>query len=139
MLPDGRMAFAYYGLCRCVKVFNTDGSKYFEVKNVSGAFDLAYISQDNTLAVTSGRFGRQCITIIDIQNKHIKKEISVESCCYGIALKDDKLICSAREKGIIMINPYTNTSRVIVRTKLSKESYVAHFGENYFHTCKKTP
>lgn len=133
MLPDGRMAFAYH--C-CVKVFNTDGSKDFEVKHVSGAFDLAYISQDTTLAVTSGRFG--IITIIDIQNKQIKKEIPVESCCYGIASKDDKLICSAREKGIIMINPYTNTSRVIVRTKLSKESYVAHFGKNYFHTCKKT-
>ncbi|CAG2249113.1 unnamed protein product [Mytilus edulis] len=40
-----------------VKIFKTDGSKDFEVKTPTWAFDVAYISEDNTLAVSSGESG----------------------------------------------------------------------------------
>lgn len=81
MLPDGRFAFTET-LKKLVRVFNNDGSLDFEVKTKYRAFDIAYINQDNTLAVTSGTIGK-CIAIIDLQNKQIKKEIYGDSYNHG--------------------------------------------------------
>lgn len=73
MLPDGKMAFINLGK-KTVRVINLDGSMDFMLKTTTYAFDVAYISEDNTLAVTSGESETKCITIIDIQNKQIKKK-----------------------------------------------------------------
>ncbi|CAG2186061.1 unnamed protein product [Mytilus edulis] len=73
MLPDGKMAFSHNSRT-VVRVFNLNGTKDFEVNTGTHAFDVAYISHDNTLAVTSGESNTKCITIIDIQSKQIKKK-----------------------------------------------------------------
>ncbi|CAG2230465.1 unnamed protein product [Mytilus edulis] len=73
MLPDGKMAFSHNSL-KAVTVFNLDGTKDFEVNTGTYAFDVAYISHDNALAVTSGESYKKCITIIDLQRKQIKKQ-----------------------------------------------------------------
>ncbi|CAC5392937.1 unnamed protein product [Mytilus coruscus] len=131
------MALTYHG-SNIVKVFNTGGSKVFEVKTPTYAFDVAYISDDNTLAVTLGYSGAKCITIIDIQNKQIKKEISVESNYYGIAMKDNTFICSAAEKGIQLVNPYNNSKINIVRQKYPMYCYIAHYDDTIYHTNYQT-
>ncbi|XP_052065209.1 uncharacterized protein LOC127705001 [Mytilus californianus] len=133
MLPDGKMAFlSYFG--GAVRVFNLDGTNDFELITPTFAFDIAYISHDNTLAVTSGESGRKCITIIDIQNKQIKKTIPVDSQYYGIAVTDGKFICSAEGKGIQLINPHNNSTIDIVRDKIPACCYVAIFGDKMYHT-----
>ncbi|XP_071121990.1 uncharacterized protein [Mytilus edulis] len=139
LLPDGRMAFTFYD-SKIVKIFKTDGSKDFEVKTPTWAFDIAYISEDNTLAVSSGESERQCITIIDIQNKNIKKKIPLDSYCYGIAVRDKQLICAAAGKGIQLIDPYNNSTNKIVCVKLPPlyMCYVAHFGDKIYHTNNNT-
>ncbi|CAC5388387.1 unnamed protein product [Mytilus coruscus] len=132
---DEKKAFTYYGL-NIVKVFNIGGSKDFEVKKPPYVFDVAYIIEDNTLVVTSGDSERLGITIINIQNKNIKQEIPVDSYCYGIAVKDIQLICSAA--GIQLIDPYNNATNEIVCEQLPKYCYVAHFGDKMYHTNNKT-
>ncbi|CAC5420923.1 unnamed protein product [Mytilus coruscus] len=122
MLPDGKFAFTET-LNNLVRVFNTDGSKYFEVKTKYRACD---INEDNTLAVTSGKNG-MCITIIDLQNKQIKKEICADSYYHGLAVIDNKLICPADKKGIQWFNSSDNSTSVIVQEEFPTMCYIATF------------
>ncbi|CAG2186029.1 unnamed protein product [Mytilus edulis] len=119
---------------KVVRVFNLNGTKDFEVNTRTYAFDVAYISHDNTLAVTSGESDTKCITIIDIQSKQIKKTIPVKSKYYGIAVTDGKFICSTEGKGIQLINPNNNSTIDIVRDKIPVYCYVALFGDKIYHT-----
>ncbi|XP_063400250.1 uncharacterized protein LOC134684870 [Mytilus trossulus] len=134
MLPDGKMAFSHYSR-RFVTVFNLNSNKDFEVTTPTFAFDVAYISHDNTLAVTSGESDTKCITIIDIKSKQIKKTIPVDSGYYGISVTDGNLICSVAGKGIQLINPNNNSITDIVRHEnIPKFCYVATFGDKIYHT-----
>ncbi|CAG2253552.1 unnamed protein product [Mytilus edulis] len=96
-LPDGRLVFTY-SKEGTIKVFNLEGSKDFEMEIPCGAFDIEYISDNKILAVTSGESDKQCITIVDLERKAIKKKISLSSDNYGIVLKDNALIYSAYKK-----------------------------------------
>ncbi|CAC5406933.1 unnamed protein product [Mytilus coruscus] len=137
MLPDGRMAFTF---CydQTVKVFSDNKLKDFGVKLPADAFDLVYISKDNTLAVTSGLSFNQCITIIDLERKEIKKTISLDLFNYGIAQKDNRLIYSDNDKGIRMINLYDESTSDIVRQKMPRYCYIATFRDKIYHTNTET-
>ncbi|XP_063400251.1 uncharacterized protein LOC134684871 [Mytilus trossulus] len=137
MLPDGKMAFSDNS-GRTVRVFNLNGTKNFEVNTRTFALDVAYISYDNTLAVTSGESDKKCITIIDIQSKQIKKTIPVKFAYCGIAVTNGKFICSTEGKGIQLINPNNNSTIDIVRDKIPTICYVALFDENIYHTNYKS-
>ncbi|XP_063398530.1 uncharacterized protein LOC134683271 [Mytilus trossulus] len=135
MLPDGKMAFSHNSR-KVVRVFNLNGTKDFEVNTGTQAFDVAYISHDNTLAVTSGESNTKCITIIDMQSKQIKKTIPVDSKYYGIdVISEGKLICSALGKGIQLINLHNSSITDIVRdNQIPGLCYVATFGDKIYHT-----
>ncbi|CAC5388356.1 PML [Mytilus coruscus] len=133
MLPDGKMAFSYY-FDRAVRVLNFNGTEDFAVITPTSAFDVAYISHDDTLAVTSGNSSTKCITIIDIQSKQIKKTIPVDADYFGVEVKDKKLICSEAGKGIQLINPHNNSTTDIVRDEIPGYCYVAIFGDKMYHT-----
>ncbi|XP_052065981.1 uncharacterized protein LOC127705677 [Mytilus californianus] len=133
MLPDGRLVFTYNREGK-VRVFNNQGSKEFEMKIPCGVFDIVYISNDNTLVVSSGESDKECLTIIDLERKEIKKTISLSSDNYGIVLKDNQLIYSAYNKGIRMINLYDESLSDIVREKMASEGYTATFKDNIYHT-----
>lgn len=136
MLPDGRTTFADY-FNKIVRIFKTDGSKDFDVTTATNPCDIAYNSEDKTLIVTSGQSDKQCITIIDIQNKQIKNEIPVDNKYYGVAVKDGKFICCAAGKGIHSINPHNNSTNDIVCDKTPKFCYVETFGDKFFQTNNK--
>ncbi|CAG2188164.1 unnamed protein product [Mytilus edulis] len=72
LLPDGRMVFCRLGNCIII-VLNANGSLDFEVTLPSSSFDVTYITEDNTLAVSSGGSYVHCIYIIDMQNKKSRK------------------------------------------------------------------
>ncbi|XP_071123422.1 uncharacterized protein [Mytilus edulis] len=137
ILPDGRMAFTLYTECKVI-VFNLKGLKDFEVKLSCYAFDIVYNSEDNTLAVSSGGSFQQYITIIDLAKKRIKKTISLDSTSYGIALKDNRLIYSARDKGIRMMNLNEESISTIVRDILPHDCHTASFRDNIYHTNRET-
>ncbi|CAG2231330.1 unnamed protein product [Mytilus edulis] len=133
ILPDDRMAFTYFS-DKTIKVFSDKGSKDFEVKMPCKPFDIVYISEDNTLAVTSDDSEKKCITIIDLEKKQIKKTISLDSNSYGIALKDNQLIYSGHNKGIRMINLTDESISDIVREQMPGDCYIATFRDNIYHT-----
>ncbi|CAG2201114.1 unnamed protein product [Mytilus edulis] len=131
MLLDGRMAFT---CCfeQTVNVFSDKGLQDFEVKLPVHPFDIVYISEDNTLAVTSDT--SRCITIIDVERKQIKKTISLDSSSYGIALKDNRLIYYVGNKGIRMINLNDESTSDIVRDKMLTGCSIATFKDKLYHT-----
>ncbi|CAC5416833.1 unnamed protein product [Mytilus coruscus] len=133
ILPDGRLAFAYYSDCKVI-VFNINGLKDFEVNMPSYAHDVVYIGRDNTLAVTSGNADKKLITIIDVDRKQIRKTVLLDSNCFGIALKDNRLIYSAADKGIRMINLHDESTCVIVGDKMQQFSYIATYRDNIYQT-----
>ncbi|XP_052064015.1 uncharacterized protein LOC127704156 [Mytilus californianus] len=133
MLLDGRMVFADKEN-NAVRVLNNDGSNDFQMKIPTNIFEVAYISRDNTLAVTSGFSFAKCITLIDILNKTIKKTLPVESQCYGIAVQGINLVCSAYGEGIQLINPYNNTTSDVFRIETPGSCYLATFGDKLYHT-----
>ncbi|XP_063418876.1 uncharacterized protein LOC134701671 [Mytilus trossulus] len=133
MLPDGRFVFTYNREGK-LKVFNDQGSKEFEMKIPCGAFDLVYISNDNTLVVTSGESGKQCLSIVDLKKRKIKKTISLSSDNYGMVLKDNQLIYSAFNKGLRMINLDNESLTDIIREEMPTEGYTAIFKDNIYHT-----
>ncbi|XP_063400145.1 uncharacterized protein LOC134684768 [Mytilus trossulus] len=133
MLPDGRLVFTYNREGK-VRAFNDQGSKELEMKIPCGAFDIVYISNDNTLVVTSGESDKQCLTIIDLERKKIKKTISLSSDNYGIVLKDNQLIYFAFNKGIRKMNLYDEALSDIVREEMASEGYIATFKDNIYHT-----
>ncbi|CAC5397268.1 unnamed protein product [Mytilus coruscus] len=137
MLSDGRMAFSY-NFDKTVKVLSDKGSKDFELNMSCKPVDIVFNSEDNTLAVTSGNSDKKCITIIDLKRKQIKKTISLDSCNYGIALKDNQLIYSTYDRDIRMINLDDESISDVVRDKMSSHSYVATFRDNIYHTNNET-
>ncbi|XP_076115854.1 uncharacterized protein LOC143083478 [Mytilus galloprovincialis] len=140
ILPDDRTVFTFF-IESTVKVFNNKGLKGFKVKMPCEPFDIVYISQDNTLAVTSGGSEKNCITIIDLARKKIRKIITLDSHNYGIALKDNRLIYSGYDKGICMINMYDESTRDIhdiVKDAMPSESYIATLRDNIYYTNNVT-
>ncbi|XP_063399391.1 uncharacterized protein LOC134684028 [Mytilus trossulus] len=137
MLPDGRLAFTYC-LDWTVKVFTDLGLKDFEVKVSDGVFDIVYNSEDNSLAVSSGGSINQCITIIDLEKKQIRKTISLDSENYGITLNENRLIYSSKDKGIQMINLHDESITVIVQDKMPSSCYTASFKDKIYHTNRAT-
>lgn len=137
MLPDGKMGFTDHVKSN-VTVFKSNGSKCFNVNTPSMAFDIAYNHEDDTLTVTSGMSLVHCITIIDIQNKQIKKEILVDSCYYGIAVKEGKVLCSAVGKGIQLINLDNSQTSDIVRDEIPEWCCVATHSSKVYHTNNHT-
>ncbi|CAG2232680.1 unnamed protein product [Mytilus edulis] len=139
MMPDGRMVFSDWN-DNTVSVFNTDGSKNFEI-SIKQPFDIAYFSEDNTLAVTSYEYPKCCISMIDIHSKSIEKQIPLDiyySCLYGIAVKDTKLICSTLG-GIQLIDPYNNSRSYIVQDRNFPDCcYVAMFGDKIYSSNRKS-
>ncbi|CAG2201116.1 unnamed protein product [Mytilus edulis] len=135
MLSDGRMAFTFY-FKQTVNVFSDKGLQDFRVNLRVHPFDIVYIREDNTLAVSSD--SSKCITIIDLERKQIKKIISIDSCIFGIALKDNRLIYSGRDKGIRMINPFDESTSDIVRDKMPNDCYIATFRDKIYHTNIET-
>lgn len=137
MLSDGRMAFTHYWAYKVI-VYNMKGEKEFEVKMPGNAFDIVYISEKNTLAVTSGGSRKMCITIIDLEKKQIKKTIPLDSKSYGIALKDNLLMYSGNNKGIRMMNLDDESISDIVRDAVPSDCYTATFRDKIYHSNYKT-
>ncbi|CAC5399242.1 unnamed protein product [Mytilus coruscus] len=130
---NDRTVFTYYTES-LVKVFSNEGLKEFQVKMPCNVYDIAYSSEDNTLAVTSGKSDKRCITIIDVEKKHIKKIISLDSITFGIALRENELIYSGYNKGIRMINLYDESISDIVQDRMPIECYIATVGNKIYHT-----
>ncbi|XP_071123645.1 uncharacterized protein [Mytilus edulis] len=135
LLPDGRVVFSSYSSTignGTLTVLNANGSLSDEIK--LSFFDVTYITEDNTLAVSRGSSLFKCIYIIDMENQKVKKTISVKDYIYGITYNENQLVCSGRNRGIQLINPNDETISDIVVGEMRAESYVTTFGDKLYHT-----
>ncbi|XP_071121526.1 uncharacterized protein [Mytilus edulis] len=131
IIPDDRLVFTYC-LAQQLKVFSDIGSKDFEIKMPCYPFDIVYLREDNTLAVSSNY--PDTITIINLETKQMMKSIALDSHIYGIYLKDNRLIYSGRDKGIRMINLNDESKSEIVPEKIPGACYTATYRDNVYHT-----
>ncbi|VDI04911.1 Hypothetical predicted protein, partial [Mytilus galloprovincialis] len=67
ILPNGQMMFCDYDNKRLIGL-KSNGTHEFEIRLDKGAFDMAYIEGDHTVAVTSGDIGNR-IHIIDLNSR----------------------------------------------------------------------
>ncbi|CAG2241606.1 unnamed protein product [Mytilus edulis] len=114
-----------------IRVFKSDGSKDFEIKDIGGTFDVVFIG-DDSIAVTSGESNK--INIIDLKTHKLKKSIKVDSYTGGVTYKNGHLIYCAREKGIQMLSLNNGTITNVSSTKLPDYAYVTTFGDKLIYT-----
>ena len=106
LLPDGRMVFSCIG-SSTVRFINKEGKEIFQIgKDKTGAnnYDTVYIKDNNTVAVSSGRGGKRCITIIDIESQKVMTTISMDTNIYGMAVRGRTIYFCAMDKGLKMLN-----------------------------------
>ncbi|CAG2246607.1 unnamed protein product [Mytilus edulis] len=114
-----------------IRVFNSDGSKDFEISKNGLAFDVVFIG-DDYIAVTSGEGIK--IRIIDLNKHKLKKSFTVNTSNYGVVYKDGHLIYCAREKGLKMISLNDNSITNVDNNNLPYYAYVTTFGDKLFYT-----
>ncbi|XP_071121818.1 uncharacterized protein [Mytilus edulis] len=136
ILPNENMIFACFDQ-KSLTFLRSDGSKDAAVK-LPAAVDLAYIEADNSIAVTSSTENDQCIRIIDLQNKKIKKNISVNTKSFGIAAFRDSLVYCTNSNNIRMISLRDELVKNIVYADISPFAYVETFQDLIYYTNTNT-
>lgn len=116
MLPDGKMAFSNNG--KRIRIINNDGCQNCDVRTPDWAFDLEYIAENETFAVSGGYSGKHNITIINMKEQQVKKTIPIRSVTYGLAKKDPELLVFGNEIGIQMVNVQNETVHTVVVDKM---------------------
>ena len=90
-----------------VSFINKEGVELFQIsKDKTGActFDTAYIKDNNSVAVSSGRGSNRCISIIDIESKKVMTTISMDTDIIGMAVRGGTTYYSTKIKGLKMLN-----------------------------------
>ncbi|CAG2192404.1 unnamed protein product [Mytilus edulis] len=131
ILSDGRMAFTCYERYNLILI-NVDGSNAFEVA-IPGAYDVAKGATDNTVIVSSSDILKSGISIVDIQDKEIRKFIYVDSQCYSLAERNGHVICCSLS-GMKMLNLHTEVISTITTEGVSSTSYIDTNGKNIYFT-----
>lgn len=131
ILSDGRMAFTCYERYNLILI-NVDGSNAFEVA-IPGAYDVAKGATDNTVIVSSSDILKSGISIVDIQDKEIRKFIYVDSQCYSLAERNGHVICCSLS-GMKMLNLHTEVISTITTEGVSSTSYIDTNGKNICFT-----
>jgi DNA-binding beta-propeller fold protein YncE len=82
--PNDRMALSCCNT-NTVSVINTDGIELFQIrrdKTGSCTYDIVYIKENNSVAVSSGSGDNKCIAIIDIESQEVMTAIfEFPLCC----------------------------------------------------------
>ena len=136
LLPDGRMVFSYHS-SDTVRFTNKEGVELFQIgKDKTGAntCDTVYIKDNNSDAVSSGRGGKRCITIIDIESKEVKTIISMATDIYGMAVRGRTIYYCTIGKGLKMLNLSDRSVSDIINSDMSNVCYVATSGEKLYYT-----
>jgi DNA-binding beta-propeller fold protein YncE len=143
LLPEGRMVFSCYS-SDTVRFINKEGIELFQIgKDKTGSFtcDTVYIKDNNSVAVSSGFGGNKCITIIDIESQKVMTNIPMDTYIYGMAVRGRTIYCSARDKGLKMLNLSDRSVSDIINSDMSNVNYVnyvATSGDKLYYTNTNT-
>ena len=140
LLPEGRMVFSCYS-SSTVRFINKEGVELFQIsKDKTGSFtyDTVYIKDTNSVAVSSGRGGKRCITIIDIESQKVMTTISMDTYIYGMVVRGRTIYYSARDKGLKMLNLSDKSVSNIISSDMHYVDYVATSGDKLYYTNTNT-
>ena len=140
LLTDGRMVVSSY-IDDTVRFINKDGVNLFQIRKGKTGFrsyDTVYIKDNNSVAVSSGGVGKQCITIIDIDKKKIMTTISMDTRICSMAVRGRTIYYCAGDKGLKMINLSDKSVSDIINSKMSDYDYVATSRDKLYYTTFNT-
>ena len=139
LLPDDRMVLSCYGT-DTVSFINKEGVDLFKIgkdKTGSETFDVVYIKDNNSVAVSSGRGSNRCISIIDIESQEVVSVFSMDTNIFGMAVRGRTIYYSAADKGLKLLNPLNlNDKSVsdIINSNKAELYYVATSGDKLYYT-----
>jgi len=138
-LPDGRMVLSSWST-NTVTFINKVGVESFQIgkdKTGSDTYDTVYIKDNYSVAVSSGRGDKQCITIIDIESQQVMRTISVDTVIYGIAVRGRTIFYCAKNNGVKMLNISDKSVSDIINSDMSYVYCLATSGDKLYYTnCK---
>ena len=135
-LPDSRMAFSCWGT-NTVGFINKEGVELFQIgrdKTGSRTYDIAYIKDNNSVAVSSGYDNSRCITIIDIERKEVLTIISMDTAIYGMAVRGRTIYYCATNEGLKMLNLSDKSVSNIINRNVNCVFNVATSGDKLYYT-----
>jgi hypothetical protein len=136
LLPDDRMVLSCYGT-DTVSFINEEGIDLFKIgkdKTGSHTFDVVYIKDNNSVAVSSGRGSNRCISIIDIESQEVMSAFSMDTNIFGMAVRGRTIYYSAADKGLKMLNLNDKSVSDIINSNKTELYYVATSGDKLYYT-----
>ncbi|CAG2217154.1 unnamed protein product [Mytilus edulis] len=132
LLPHGKIAFANEQE-RNITVVKSDGSLDFKIDlHPYIPFDITFISNINTIAVTSST--SKYIKIVDMNIKKVLKTYDINSTCRGISYSEERLILCTTEKGFLELNLHDGSVKTTLAVNIKKYAYVAVRGDKIYYT-----
>jgi DNA-binding beta-propeller fold protein YncE len=136
LLPDGRMVLSCYktDTATCI---NKEGVDLFQIgkdKTGSSTYDIVYIKDNNSVAVSSGGEINRCITIINIESQKVMTTISMDTIIYGMAVRGRTIYYCTENKGLKMLNLTDKFVCDIISSNKYNVEYVATSGNKLYYT-----
>lgn len=114
-------------------VVKPDGSCDFKIElQPYFPFDITYIPDDNTIAVTSNDCND--IKIVDVYTRKVLKTFSVFSLCAGITYSNGKLMFCSMKNRILELNQSDGSVKTIVFGEISENSHITTFEDMIYFT-----
>ena len=140
LLPDSRMALSCYSTDTLIFI-NKEGAELFQIgkeKTGSRTYDIAFIEDNNSVAVSSGEDSNRCITIIDIEKQEVLTTISMDTDIYGMAVRGSTIYYCAENNGLKMLNLSDKSVSYVINSDMSNVYYVATSGDKLYYTNSST-
>ena len=140
LLPDGRMVLSSWNT-DTVSFINKEGVDLFQIENDntgSNAYHTVYITDNNSVAISSGAGRNGCINSIDIVRQEVTTTISLDTNIYGMAITGRTIYYCAWDKGLKMLNISDKSVSDIINSDMSSVYYVATSGDKLYYTNSNT-
>ena len=140
LLQDGRMALSCYN-DNTVSFMHKEGVELFHIdedKTGYRTYDTVYISDNNSVAVSSADGKNRCITIIDIERQEVMTTISMDTDIFGMTVTGRTIYYCTKENGLKMLNLSDKSVSDIIQSNMSSVYYVAASGDKLYYTNVKT-
>jgi hypothetical protein len=127
LLPEGRMVFSCW-FTDTINFINKEGVISSQIsKHTTGAttYDIVYIKDNNSVAVSCGLGRNKCIAIIDIVSNEVLTTISKDTNIVGMAIRGGTIYYCAWEKGLMKINISDHSVSDIINRDMTCVCYVA--------------
>ena len=136
LLPGGRMVLSCFNT-NTASFINKEGVELFHIdEDTTGyrTYDTVYITDSNSVAVSSADGENRCITIIDIESQEVMTTISMDTNVYGMTVTGRTIYYCSRDNGLKMLNLSDKYISDIINSTTPCVYYVATSGDKLYYT-----